>query len=550
MKIRDRLVMLFSSLVILNLLTVVISEVSLSLVSNNGPVLSIGGQEQALVFKLTYLASVYRSQISPSDRLTTRKQIKDSLNQFENSLKTLHQGSDQLGLKPMTKPRVLVQLQKVETSWVVYRQYFDHILQDTPDQYAGDISYINTLTLFITNELDTLIELMHREAADLVEQTQQILLSILGLSLLIMPLAYFSVSRIVYSLTQVTQTAQRLSQGDWEVKTLVNTHDEVGILSNTFNQMVRQIKASRQSLLDYSHTLEEKTQELEQILTQLTSTQAQLVQTEKMSSLGQLVAGIAHEINNPVNFIYGNLPHLEDYVQSLIRVMQLYQEYYPQPVPEIQTEVEENDLEFLQADLLKIMDSMKIGTSRIRQIILSLRNFSRLDEADFKWVDIHEGIDNTLMILAHRLKERENYPAINLVKEYSQLPLVECTAGEINQVFMNVLVNAIDAIEEHNALRTVQEIKQNPSQITIRTSVLDAEWVMIAIADNALGIPQQVQKDIFNPFFTTKPVGKGTGLGMSISYKIITDKHGGKLECVSTPGKGAEFLIKIPIRRH
>jgi len=193
---------------------------------------------------------------------------------------------------------------------------------------------------------------------------------------------------------------------------------------------------------------------------------------------------------------------------------------------------------------------MKIGTSRIRQIILSLRNFSRLDEADFKWVDIHEGIDNTLMILAHRLKERENYPAINLVKEYSQLPLVECTAGEINQVFMNVLVNAIDAIEEHNALRTVQEIKQNPSQITIRTSVLDAEWVMIAIADNALGIPQQVQKDIFNPFFTTKPVGKGTGLGMSISYKIITDKHGGKLECVSTPGKGAEFLIKIPIRRH
>ncbi|MEH2415088.1 sensor histidine kinase [Nostoc sp.] len=302
--------------------------------------------------------------------------------------------------------------------------------------------------------------------------------------------------------------------------------------------------------LENSQTdLQQRGQELENTLDSLHKMQAQMIQSEKMSALGQMVAGIAHEINNPVSFIYGNLSHISQYTHDLLRLLQLYHRYFPNPPTEIETERKTIDLEFLEKDAIMVLNSMNIGTERIRDIVLSLRNFSRLDESDFKAVDVHEGIDNTLMILQHRFKATDKSPQIQIIRDYGNLSNVECYAGQLNQVFMNILVNALDALEEFNAKRTYQEIQLNPSRITISTSVVDLQWVKIAIADNGSGIPGSIQKQIFNPFFTTKPVGKGTGMGMAISYQIITEKHGGKLYFFSTPGKGTEFVVQIPIQQ-
>ncbi|MBD1832613.1 HAMP domain-containing protein [Cyanobacteria bacterium FACHB-472] len=329
---------------------------------------------------------------------------------------------------------------------------------------------------------------------------------------------------------------------------------ELNTLSNSFNYMAGQLRGSfaalEKSKEELEDRVEERTAELKNTLEELQRTQSQVIQSEKMSSLGQLVAGVAHEINNPVNFIHGNLTHVQEYTESLLEFVELYQQYDPNPAPEIQLVAEDIDLEFLQEDLPKMLASMKLGTERIRQIVLSLRNFSRMDEAEFKAVDIHEGIDSTLMILQHRLKATSERPEIELVKDYAELPLVECYAGQLNQVFMNILVNSVDAIDESNAQRIYQNIKDHPNRITIRTSTVNAEWVEVAIADNGVGISKEIQQRIFNPFFTTKPLGKGTGMGMSISYQIITEKHGGKLECFSTPGEGTEFIIRIPLRQH
>jgi signal transduction histidine kinase len=269
----------------------------------------------------------------------------------------------------------------------------------------------------------------------------------------------------------------------------------------------------------------------------LQRTQAQVIQSEKMSSLGQLVAGVAHEINNPVNFIHGNLVHVNEYIQNLLDLINLYQERSHNKDPEIQEFIENIDLDFLMEDLPKTLSSMQVGANRIREIVLTLRNFSRLDESEMKPVNIHEGIDSTLLILQHRLKARSECPEIEVIKNYGNLPLVECYAGQLNQVFMNIISNAIDAIEENSSLQ---------DQITITTSLLNNEWVQIVIADNGTGISKDIQQQIFNPFFTTKPVGKGTGMGMSISYQIIVEKLGGKLECLSTPGNGTKFVIQIP----
>ena len=290
----------------------------------------------------------------------------------------------------------------------------------------------------------------------------------------------------------------------------------------------------------------DKAEQLEQALHELQRTQTQLIQTEKMSSLGQLVAGVAHEINNPVNFISGNIAPASQYLQDLLNLLQLYQQHYPNPVAAIQEHAEDIELDFLVQDFQKILSSMKLGAERIRQIVLSLRNFSRLDEALMKEVDIHEGIDNTLVILQNQLKDKPGHPEIQVIKEYGNLPKVECCAGQLNQIFMNLLVNAIDSLDESNRKRLPDGSKQNPGAIWIRTRVLDRNWVEIRIIDNGLGMTAEVQHKIFDPFFTTKSVGKGTGLGLAIGYQIVVEKHGGQLECISAPGQGAEFVIKIP----
>ncbi|MFN6487621.1 MULTISPECIES: MASE1 domain-containing protein [unclassified Nostoc] len=296
---------------------------------------------------------------------------------------------------------------------------------------------------------------------------------------------------------------------------------------------------------ELENRVEQRTTELKQTLQELQIMQAQLIQKEKMSSLGQLVAGVAHEINNPVNFIHGNLVHVEKYTQNLLTFLELQQQYNSQPPPEVLIAAEDFDLEFVQEDLPKILSSMKSGTERIRQIVLSLRNFSRMDEAEFKAVDIHAGIDSTLMILQHRLKATAERPEIEIIKNYSTLPLVECYAGQLNQVFMNILVNAIDAIEDSNTKKRKDEC----NRIVISTDIVNIKWVEVAIFDNGVGMSSHIQQRIFDPFFTTKPIGKGTGMGMSICYQIITENHEGKLICHSTPDVGTKFIIQIPLQQ-
>ncbi len=324
------------------------------------------------------------------------------------------------------------------------------------------------------------------------------------------------------------------------------------LVSQNISEYKRAEEALRQSEERTRKAAEEataKSRQLELALQQLQRTQSQLIQSEKMSSLGQLVAGVAHEINNPVSFIYGNVDHAREYAGDLLRLIQLYRDTYPQPAPEIVAEIEAIDLEFLTEDLPKLLDSMKMGADRIGEIVRSLRTFSRLDEAAVKEVNLHDGIDSTLMILQNRLKQRPNHPSIQVIKEYGDLPLVECFAGQLNQVFMNLLNNAIDALDEQQAKLTPEQLKANTSTIKIVTSALDKERVAISIADSGPGITEPVHKRLFDPFFTTKPVGKGTGLGLSISYQIVVEKHGGRLYCNSQLGKGAEFVIEIPVRQ-
>ncbi|MEB3828615.1 hybrid sensor histidine kinase/response regulator [Phormidium sp. CCY1219] len=289
---------------------------------------------------------------------------------------------------------------------------------------------------------------------------------------------------------------------------------------------------------------------LERSLHELQLAQTQVVQTEKMSALGQMVAGVAHEINNPVNFIYGNLSHVREYSEDLLEMLNLYQVQYPEPTPPIVEEAEEIDIEFLKEDLPKMLDSMQMGADRIRDIVRSLRHFSRGDGLEMKPINLHEGIDSTLFILHHRLKCTSNRPAIQVQREYDhRLPEVDCFGGEINQVFMNILANAIDAMEEDNLRRSAEEIKANPNRISIRTELLNDNQVAIVIADNGPGIIEEVRERLFDPFFTTKPPGKGTGIGLSISWQVVVEKHRGNLQCHSTPGKGTEFIIELPIRQ-
>jgi two-component system, NtrC family, sensor kinase len=293
--------------------------------------------------------------------------------------------------------------------------------------------------------------------------------------------------------------------------------------------------------------LDEKNTILKQALKETKQAQFQMIQSEKMSALGQMVAGIAHEINNPVNFIHGNIAHIDAYIQDLLKAVQAYQSHYPQPPSTLQATLEPLELGFLNEDLAKLLQSMKVGTDRIQKIVLSLRNFSRLDESDLKTVDIHEGIENALLILQHRLNPESAASGFEVVKEYGQFPLVECYPGQLNQVFMNLLINAIDALEEATAKQSRDEQNQYSGTIWITTQRTDEEQIQITIADNGIGMDKTVRSRIFDPFFTNKPVGKGTGLGLSVSYQIVTEQHQGKIWCDSTLDEGTKFMVEIPI---
>lgn len=296
--------------------------------------------------------------------------------------------------------------------------------------------------------------------------------------------------------------------------------------------------------------LNEKNITLNQTLETLKKAQVQMIQSEKMSALGQMVAGIAHEINNPVSFIDGNINYIEKYTKNLLEVVNGYQAHCPNPPEALQTTLDEIDLNFLHEDLPKLFQSLKVGTDRIQQIVLSLRNFSRLDEADRKTVDIHEGINNTLLILQHRLKPKLRFPGIEVVTNYSQLPLVECYPGQLNQVVLSLLSNAIDALEDSTQPASSNEQPTQSKTIQISTQVTEEKLVQITIADNGSGMTEAVRSRIFDPFFTTKPVGKGTGLGLSISYQIVTEQHNGKIWCESSLGEGTKFVVEIPVRQN
>ncbi|MFN6479447.1 ATP-binding protein [Nostoc sp. DedQUE07] len=371
----------------------------------------------------------------------------------------------------------------------------------------------------------------------------------LACGILALLVGYLISRSISKPIKQLQQAVVNLSEGKLNTRVNICSQDEIGELATSFNKMADDLQHSRDELVNANEQLRDEIverqqteAELQQALKDLQKTQIQLIQSEKMSSLGQLVAGVAHEINNPVNFIYGNLQHTDDYTQQLLLLIKLYQNHYPNPEPEIKNAHEEADIEYLIEDLPKMLTSMKMGAKRIREIVLSLRIFSRLDEAEFKTADLHEGIDSTLLILQHRLKLQNNRPEIKVIKEYGEIPQIQCFAGQMNQVFMHILTNAIDALEDCFQ----KELCPNP---LIRISSLQVnENVIIRIVDNGVGIPEEIQSRLFDPFFTTKPVGKGTGMGLSISYQIITDKHGGSLQCISSPGQGAEFVITIPIR--
>jgi two-component system NtrC family sensor kinase len=389
------------------------------------------------------------------------------------------------------------------------------------------ISFINSATYAklsrYSAELGTLIqeaEAQNQLAEAALDRAEWLRLQLIVISMLFsigiaILLAIHTSQAIARPIQVVTQVAQAVTeQADFSLKASVSTEDEVGYLAQSLNQLIEWIST-------YTKELNE--------------TQTQLIQTEKMSSLGQMVAGIAHEINNPINFIYGNLAYVNTYAEDLLDLIHLYQAYYPNPVLEVQDKIEAIELAFLQEDLPKLLSSMRMGSERIRQIVLSLRNFSRLDEAERKFSDLHEGLDSTLLLLSNRTKQ-----GIQIIKRYGELSLVECYPAQINQVFMNILNNAIDALMEDES--------QNEKQIIIQTES-KGDQVKIRIQDNGPGIPKELFKKLFDPFFTTKPVGKGTGLGLAICYQII-EKHQGSIEVCSPLGKGAEFNITLPLQFH
>ncbi|MGD1809063.1 ATP-binding protein [Dapis sp. BLCC M126] len=414
-----------------------------------------------------------------------------------------------------------------------------------------------TITITILGSDATELELVILSSITDLEVTKRnfwILISSLSLvgSVIAILVGYLVSNLIASRVSIMTNATEKLASGDLKIRLPVIYNDEVDRLAKGFNSMAEQLEVRERKIQHQMQQLEETLEKLlttEGILAKLSSNQAQLVQTEKMSSLGRMVAGIAHELNNPVSFIYGNVDHALQYFDDLLELINVYRQEYPQPTPLVNDILSEIEIEFLEEDIHNLLNSMKSGADRITNIVRSLRTFSRLDESGKKSVDINQNIESSLSVLQHRCYYskkigNQSERQIQIIKEYGNLPPVVCNAGKLNQVFFNIIENAIDALE--TSIAKGEKIK-NP-QILIKTEATDSNSVKIKIADNGCGMTEKLKTRIFDPFMTTKSVGSGTGLGLSISYSIVVDEHHGQLSCISAPGEGAEFLIEIPIQ--
>ena len=506
---------------------------------------------------------------------TNLRQINHVLNEIEQLVTSSAQSKAQSNIE------LTVLINEYRSTLLAYTEFVHRLqsrLNGINDKQTATETLAEALSSASASELSTVFERLsedltrlqqaanqnYDEATMQLQQVERLRLIIIlssmavsiGLAIVLATITSRTIARPIEHLTEVAR--QVTQEKNFQLQIPVRTHDEVSFLAQALNQLMgwvgqytadleearqtleNRVEERTQALQQSEASLRQKADDLQCTLNELQQTQAQLIQSEKMSSLGQMVAGVAHEINNPVGFIYGNLKHAIQYTNDVMRLLDLYQSSYPTPNATIQATIEDIDLPFLREDFPSLIQSMEDGTTRIRDIVKSLRTFSRLDEAAIKEVDLHEGIDSTVTILHNRLKAKSDAPEVQVVRNYGHILPIECYAGQLNQVFMNILSNSIDA------LRMAPDILE--PAITITTQTVDSDWIVVHISDNGPGISETILTRLFDPFFTTKPVGEGTGLGLSISYQIITEKHHGYLGCESISGQGARFTIKLPIR--